>query len=308
MVAPTPESKRPIIIIKKKAGHGGHHGGAWKVAYADFVTAMMALFIVLWLMNSSKQLQEAVGGYFKDPTGTSKKVGTNQMGSGENFDLTKKNMEELKEQLQKSIRRQITNFDKLKNQIEMTITSEGLRIELLESSNGTFFETGSPMLSSSGKDLLLTLSTELGKLPNHVSIEGHTDSNPYNGRPEYGNWELSTDRANTARRIMQENGLRADQVTQVRGYADQKLRVPANPLDPSNRRISLIVQYVVKDDDDDDKPKPAAEGEKPAEGTPAEAKPAAESQAAPAEVQPAAAEGQSAKPSPGEPAQPAHSQ
>src|SRR5215468_9790815 len=150
----------PIVIIKKKAGHGGHHGGAWKVAYADFVTAMMALFIVLWLMNSSKQLQEAVGGYFKDPTGTSKKVGTNQSCSCENFSLTKKNMEELKEQLQKSIRRQITNFDNLKNQIEMTITSEGLRIELLESSNGTFFETGSPMLSPSGKDLLLTLSTE----------------------------------------------------------------------------------------------------------------------------------------------------
>jgi chemotaxis protein MotB len=310
MAAPAPESKRPIIIIKKKGGHGGHHGGAWKVAYADFVTAMMALFIVLWLMNSSKQLQEAVGGYFKDPTGTSKKVGTNQTGSGENFSLTKKNMEELKEQLQKSIKRQIANFDKLKNQIEMTVTSEGLRIELLESKNGTFFETGSPSLNGDGKDLLVTLSQELGKLPNKISIEGHTDSNPYNGRPEYSNWELSTDRANTARRMMQENGLRADQVTQVRGYADQKLRVVANPLDPSNRRISLIVQYVVKEDDDDDKPKPAAEGEKPAEGQapPAEAKPAAESQAAPAEAQPATAEGQTAKPSPGEPAQPAHSQ
>src|SRR5215475_4795259 len=277
------DERRPVIIIKKKVSHGGHHGGAWKVAYADFVTAMMALFIVLWLMNSSKQLQEAVGGYFKDPTGTSKKVGTNQTGSGENFSLTKKNMEELKEQLQKSIRRQITNFDNLKNQIEMTVTNEGLRIELLESSNGTFFETGSPVLSGAGKDLLVTLSAELGKLPNHVSIEGHTDSNPYNGRPEYGNWELSTDRANTARRIMQENGLRLDQVTQVRGYADQRLRVPANPLDPSNRRISLIVQYVVKDDDEEDKPKAAGEGEKPAEGqaAPAEAKPAAEGQAPP---------------------------
>ena len=311
MAAPSPaDSKRPIIIIKKKAGHGGHHGGAWKVAYADFVTAMMALFIVLWLMNSSKQLQEAVGGYFKDPTGTSKKVGTNQTGSGENFSLTKQNMELLKEQLQKSIKRQITNFDKLKNQIEMTVTAEGLRIELLESKNGTFFETGSPSLNSDGKDLLMTLSQELGKLPNHVSIEGHTDSNPYNGRPEYGNWELSTDRANTARRIMQENGLRADQVTQVRGYADQRLRVPANPLDPSNRRISLIVQYVVKDQDDEDKPKAATEGEKtPTEGQapPAEARPAAESRA-PAEAQPAPVEGQPAKPSPGETAQPAHSQ
>src|SRR5271163_3455348 len=94
--------KAPIIVIKKKGGHGGHHGGAWKVAYADFVTAMMALFIVLWLLNSSKQVQEAVGGYFKDPSGTSKKVGTNLVGSGENFNLTKDNMQKLKEELQNS--------------------------------------------------------------------------------------------------------------------------------------------------------------------------------------------------------------
>jgi chemotaxis protein MotB len=189
-------------------------------------------------------------------------VGTNQAGSGENFALTKQNMEQLKEQLQKSVK-QITNFDKLKNQIQMTVTSEGLRIELLEASNSTFFESGSPSLSDNGKDLLLALSQELGKLPNHVSIEGHTDSNPYTGRADYGNWELSSDRANSARRIMQANGLRSDQVTQVRGYADQKLRVPANPLEPSNRRISLIVQYIVKDEDDDDKPTPAS-GDKPA--------------------------------------------
>ena len=308
MAPPTEANKRPIIVIKKKVSHGGHHGGAWKVAYADFVTAMMALFIVLWLMNSSKQLQEAVGGYFKDPTGTSKKVGTNQTGSGENFSLTRKNMEELKEQLQKSIKRQITNFDKLKNQIEMTVTSEGLRIELLESKNGTFFETGNPTLNSDGKDLLMTLSQELGKLPNHVSIEGHTDSNPYNGRPEYGNWELSTDRANTARRIMQENGLRADQVTQVRGYADQKLRIKANPLDPSNRRISLIVQYVVKDEDEEDKPTPAASEPTPATGEPT---PAAGDKPAEPAVDEKSAQPASDKPSPavtGEAAQPTHSQ
>src|SRR4051795_7102777 len=105
---------RPIVIVKKKAGHGGHHGGAWKVAYADFVTAMMALFIVLWLLNTSKQVQEAVGGYFKDPTGTSKKVGTNQSGAGENFSLTKDNMSKLKQELQKSVR-QMSNFEKLKD-------------------------------------------------------------------------------------------------------------------------------------------------------------------------------------------------
>src|SRR5215813_1545218 len=117
------QENRPIIVIKKKGGHGGHHGGAWKVAYADFVTAMMALFIVLWLLNSSKQVQEAVGGYFKDPTGTSKKVGSNQSGSGENFTLTKENMPKLKEELQKAIR-QVSNFEKLQKQIEMTVTAE----------------------------------------------------------------------------------------------------------------------------------------------------------------------------------------
>src|ERR1700756_2757077 len=135
------EKTRPIIILKKKGGHGGHHGSAWKVAYADFVTAMMALFIVLWLMNSSKQVQEAIGGYFKDPTGTSKMVGSNMQGAGEAFSLSKQDMPRLKEELQKAIRH-IDNFDKLQKQIEMTVTAEGLRIELLESETGTFFETG----------------------------------------------------------------------------------------------------------------------------------------------------------------------
>jgi chemotaxis protein MotB len=239
---------RPIIIIKKKAGHAGHHGGAWKVAYADFVTAMMALFIVLWLLNSSKQIQVAVGGYFKDPTGTSRQVGTNLAGSGDNFALTKENMAQLKEELQKAVRH-VTDFDKLKNQIEMTVTAEGLRIELLESAAGTFFDIGSPELNADGKEILMQLAQELGKLPNKVSIEGHTDSEPYSGKKDYGNWELSADRANAARRLMQQNGLREDQVAQVRGYADQQLRKPDAPIDPSNRRISLIVQYVSKPDE-----------------------------------------------------------
>jgi len=249
---PSPTAiQRPIIVIKKKAAHGGHHGGAWKVAYADFVTAMMALFIVLWLLNSSKQIQVAVGGYFKDPTGTSRKVGSNQSGSGENFTLTKDNMPKLKEQLQKVVR-EITNFDKLKNQIEMTVTSEGLRIELLESSSGTFFESGKPGLNADGRELLVALAKQLGRLPNHISIEGHTDAKPYTVSRDYGNWELSADRANSARRLLQSSGSRADQISQVRGYADQKLRVPNNPLEPSNRRISLIVQYLVKDDEEEE--------------------------------------------------------
>jgi len=245
------EKARPIIIIKKKGGHGGHHGGAWKVAYADFVTAMMALFIVLWLLNSSKQVQEAVGGYFKDPTGTSKKVGSNMPGAGENFVLTRDNMPKLKEQLQQAIR-QMSDFEKLKSHIQMTVTAEGLRIELSESASGTFFDTGSAKLNADGSQLLVTLAQELGNLPNKISIEGHTDSKPYAASAVYGNWELSADRANAARRIMQANGVRPDQVTQVRGFADQRLRKPDAPMDPSNRRISLIVQYVVKNSEEED--------------------------------------------------------
>jgi chemotaxis protein MotB len=262
------DKSRPIIILKKKSGHGGAHGGAWKVAYADFVTAMMALFIVLWLLSSSKEVQVAVGGYFKDPTGTAKKIGSNMVGSGENFTLKRDDMSKLKDQLQLAIK-QMPDFEKLKNHIEMTVTTEGLRIELSESANGTFFDSGSAKLKGDGNEMLVTLAQELGKLPNKLSIEGHTDSQPYSS-PTYGNWELSSDRANAARRAMQANGIRSDQVTQVRGFADQRLRKPDAPLDPANRRISLIVQYVIKDRDDEDT-KPAAEGEKKTE----EAKPAA---------------------------------
>jgi chemotaxis protein MotB len=235
---------RPIII-KKKVSHGGHHGGAWKVAYADFVTAMMALFIVLWLLNSSKQVQEAVGGYFKDPSGTSKLVGSDMRGSGENFAITKDNMAQLKEELQKHFR-QMADFDKLKDQIEMTVTAEGLRIELLETEKGTFFDSGSPNPNGNGKELLTLLAQELAKLPNQLSIEGHTDSKPYSGNGEYGNWELSSDRANAARRLMQHNGVRRDQVSQVRGYADQLLRNKNDPENAANRRISVIVHYLDK--------------------------------------------------------------
>jgi chemotaxis protein MotB len=240
----------PVIIIKKKAGHGGHHGGAWKVAYADFVTAMMALFIVLWLMNSSKQVQQAVGGYFKDPTGTSKLVGSDMQGAGDAFALSRDDMPKLKEELQRAIRR-VDNFDKLKDQIEMTVTAEGLRIELMETASGTFFESGSPVPTQSGRELLIALAHELGSLPNKISVEGHTDAKPYTGDGTYGNWELSVDRANSARRLMQQNGVKPEQVMQVRGYADQRLRKRDQPEDPSNRRISVIVQYLAKGESND---------------------------------------------------------
>jgi chemotaxis protein MotB len=241
----------PIIIIKKKSGHGGHHGGAWKVAYADFVTAMMALFIVLWLLSSSsKQTQVAISGYFKDPSGTASKLGTSLAGTGESIPITKQDMSKLKEKLQKTIQK-INDLDKLKKNIEMTVTAEGLRIELIESEKGTFFESGRAALNKSGQELLGLLAVELGQVPNHISVEGHTDAKPYSGKSSYSNWELSSDRANAARRLMQqEGGLRPDQVTQVRGFADQRLRNLKDPLDPSNRRISIIVQYLSSNADE----------------------------------------------------------
>lgn len=230
------------IIIKRKGGHSGHHGGAWKVAYADFVTAMMALFIVLWLMNSSKPIQEAISGYFKDPAGTGKLKGTNKE-LQPTAEIKKESMEKMKAELEKAIQ-QVANFDKLKNQIEVTVTSEGLRIELLESQRGTFFESGQLEPNANGRELLMTIAEQLGKVPNKISIEGHTDSQPFAGAANYTNWELSADRANASRRIMQVHGLRPDQVAQVRGFADQQPRNAADPADPANRRITLIVRYM----------------------------------------------------------------
>jgi chemotaxis protein MotB len=248
---------RPIII-KRPIVHGGHHGGAWKVAYADFVTAMMALFIVLWLLNSNQKVQEAVGGYFRDPSASPKKVGTGQQGSGENFVVTRDNMSDLKTELQSAMHKTAV-FQKLKDQIEMTITAEGLRIELLEAEKGAFFASGVAVPNEDGKEILTMLAQEVGKLPNTVSIEGHTDAKPFSENANYGNWELSADRANAARRVMQQAGLGPHQVTQVRGYADQHLRKPETPDDPSNRRISLIVHYIVQPE--------AGEPEQPSESS-----------------------------------------
>ena len=233
------------IIIKRKAAHAGHHGGAWKVAYADFVTAMMALFIVLWLLSASKEVQVTVGGYFRDPRGSSKNVGNNKEGA-DFVPMKKQDMQKLKDLIVQSIHH-IDPQDKLKNHIEITVTAEGLRIELMESAKGTFFELGSVQPTPALRELLQVLAQELGNLPNKLSIEGHTDSTPYSQVNAYDNWDLSCDRANAARRLMQEHGIHPNPISQVRGFADQHLRLPQQPNDPTNRRISLIVQYVVDD-------------------------------------------------------------
>jgi len=334
---------RPIIVIKKVSGHGGHHGGAWKVAYADFVTAMMSLFIVLWLMGSSEKVKKAVAGYFNDPKGTGNLLGTLMAGTGSGTTVAQLNtdsLEKLKDKLEEEIKAR-KDLQKLSKQIEITVTPEGLRIELIEGKDGTFYEIGGAKLSGSGQELLALLGKELQTLPNSLLIEGHTDATPYSTDNNYSNWELSADRANSARRLLQQDGVRENQVTQVRGYADQMLRVKSNPTDPSNRRISILI----KNTEDtvplfsansivngktpipkDDKPeaangakpateggaKPAAGGAKPAAGgaKPPEAnekKPESGAKPAPApEAKPAAATPQPpiAKPPAGTPAKP----
>jgi chemotaxis protein MotB len=239
--------EQPIIIIKKKGGHGGHHGGAWKVAYADFVTAMMSLFIVLWLMNSTpKTTQEEIAGYFNDPKGTASKKGSEGKPQPKEESKDKKDdMAALKVDLTKAIDK-MSMLNKVKKQIEMTVTEEGLRIELVEDEKGTFFESGSAAATPMLATILKVLASQLSALPNKLSIEGYTDAQPYANGKSYGNWELSADRANTARRVMQENGIHEDQVSQVRGFADQKLHVPDKPFDAANRRVSLLVQNLPK--------------------------------------------------------------
>ncbi len=239
----TSKTPRSIVIIKKRSSHGAHHGGAWKVAYADFVTALMSLFIVLWLLNTSPQIKKSVAGYFNDPRSNGSQTGTLTLGTGESVTIDKRNVEKLKQEIEKAILKQ-ADLTKLSRQIDITMTGEGLKIELIEEKGGTFFERGSPQLSANGVTLLNLLSEQLKPLPNHLLIEGHTDAQPYSSDTGYTNWELSSDRANAARRLLQQGGIGSNQISQVRGYADQMLRVPSNPLDPSNRRISLIVQWV----------------------------------------------------------------
>ena len=236
------KSAHPRIIIVKKhaAAHDDEHGGAWKVAYADFVTAMMALFIVLWLLSASEKVQKAVGGYFQDPTGKGRQTGSTTAGVGETLTLNQSQLQQLKQKLEQAMR-QIPAFQNMAKQIRMTITAEGLRIDLLETQRGLFFETGNPRPTEAGTELIRLLGGELLKLPNKVAIEGHTDSTPY-GRTDYSNWELSADRANSARRILTGAGVNDDRISQVRGFADQRLLVKAEPNNPSNRRISIIVR------------------------------------------------------------------
>ncbi len=222
----------------------GHGGGAWKVAYADFVTALMALFIVMWLLTSGKEVREAVGGYFRDPKGYQAQTGTAHAGSGRSLAVDVNSVGDLRKKMEQAMR-DLPGFDKFSKYVKFSVTGEGLRIELLEKDGGLFFETGNAHPSDNGQHVLKALAEQIRGFANGVAIEGHTDARSFRNQrlDAYGNWELSFDRANMARRIMVANGVLPDQIREIRGYGDRQILIPDNPADSRNRRVSLIIMY-----------------------------------------------------------------
>jgi chemotaxis protein MotB len=221
------------------------HGGAWKVAYADFVTALMALFIVLWMMNATDRVKASITGYFRDPKGYTQKRGAGPAGSGEGLSVNHSNVSQIRRHVEEAMS-SLPEFAHVRDHVQFSVTGEGLRIDLLETEQGLFFITGSPEPTPAGNHLLQLLAQEIGNMPNSVVIEGHTDARQFRTAVPssgYSNWELSVDRANAARRLLHSHGLRPQQVVEVRGYADQVLLDPANPESPRNRRVSLVVKF-----------------------------------------------------------------
>lgn len=245
--------EQPIIIVKKKVYGHGHHGGAWKVAFADFMTAMFAMFLVLWLVNQSSDVKSAIAGYFQDPMGRAGEFGSSIMpGEGAQtqsprimspadvVNLRRDRLRQTAEQIKQEIR-EVPALADLAEHVEIELTEDGLRIQLLEDSSGVFFQLGSAVPKPAGIALLSFLGRTLGGLPNAVAIEGHTDAKPYSRPGGYSNWELSVDRANAARRVMESGGLNDAQVQQVRGWADRRLRDHQHPLADANRRVTVTM-------------------------------------------------------------------
>jgi chemotaxis protein MotB len=256
-----PEAPAPVVVVRKVVHKGGHHGGAWKVAYADFVTTMMALFIVLWASGQDTNVRESIANYFRNPNtpvhlplggrGTGVlPAGTGVVGSAEARPSAAAGGGEDDEAFEKagdSIRiavESVGELRKLSGQIRIDVNPEGLRVQFVEFDDSLFFEVGSARLKPALTRLLGIVGGTVGKLPNGVIVEGHTDRRGY-GRDDgqgYSNWELSADRANSARRVLEASGIDRGHIVRVIGYADREPLVPDNPLDPTNRRVSVIVK------------------------------------------------------------------
>jgi chemotaxis protein MotB len=262
----------------KQRGHGAH-GGAWKVAYADFVTAMMALFIVLWILGTKKETQAAVAAYFRHPavissggTGFLNAEGQREYeaaverihaeAAAESAGAVQRAAEQLAKEgpitpeeiaergmLARSARQlegmlnTTELFRRLRAHVSMEFTSQGLRINVEDTHSEPLFALGSAEPTTGAFALLRGIGAVLAPLPNLILVEGHTDARPFSGEGEYGNWELSGGRANSARRALEAGGLAPERVARVVGYADRKLLFPQDPSSERNRRISIIVCY-----------------------------------------------------------------
>ncbi len=262
------DKKQPIVVKKIKKGGHGHHGGAWKVAYADFVTAMMAFFLLMWLLGSTTQ-EERVGisDFFQNPSaiegpgGASTSMielgGAMEVPRGEGEPMRDQpkptpddiaeliedqaRLDELMQKLKEQIEASPTLKD-FKDQLLLDITSEGLRIQIVDRENRPMFDLGSTRLKSYTRDILSELTRTINEVPNHVSLTGHTDATPYSrDRIDYSNWELSADRANAARREMTVAGMPDRKFGRVVGLADSVMFDKSNPYNPVNRRISIVV-------------------------------------------------------------------
>lgn len=267
------ENKAPYIIRRiKKVKKNGHHGGSWKIAYADFVTAMMTFFLLMWLLSLLNKYQlEGISEFFKKPLSKAmphqgnqinkdknkekfnqkeqekEKEKPNKVDVKQNVDQEKKriseedkhNMEVMKDNLQKKIETD-PQLRQYKNQLNFEVTADGLKIELRDMENKPMFTTGKADFVDYSKKIIAWLGVELNKYPNRVVIIGHTDTAPYESE-EYNNWDLSVDRANAARRSLIKYGMGKDKIIRVIGVGDIDLLNKNNGLDPSNRRIEIVV-------------------------------------------------------------------
>lgn len=236
------KEKEIIKYVFKKERHnsGGH--GAWKVAYADFVTALMALFIVLWLTSQSNQVKTAVSDYFKDPgkyvSEQIKRAKIRAMVIAKGEEAVEK-VAKQKDSDKMDIVMAVQEFRNVLNNMKLDYIDEGIKIEMADTNQMTFFESGNAKITKEAEARLRDSLKKMGILPYPMVIEGHTDAMP-TGRQDYTNWELSMDRANTLRRIIEE--MKTAQVIAVRAYGSTRLAKPAFPSDPVNRRVGIIVQ------------------------------------------------------------------
>jgi chemotaxis protein MotB len=275
------KEKLPRRRPKKAKGHAGHHGGAWKVAYADFVTAMMALFLVLWLVSQADtKLKQAIANYFRSPgafdtmqggiLAQAKKV------SREPGSLTSKDDEQILFSVAKTLQKQFSDrpeFSKYKDQVKVDVTDEGLRIQLIDKAERVSFPSGSADLTAEARAILSEIAQSICGLPNNINIGGHTDNRVFGTNNGYTNWELSADRANAARRVLEANCVKPEQIRRIIGFADTEPMVPEDPSSPANRRISITVTRLApaaekkaEDQKNGDRPAPPAntgEKEKP---------------------------------------------